>query len=410
MRTDLRIALREALDPHAGLLLERYAEVQLGPAHRAAGKEGTLEPNAKRALAEGLGRQRVPDVYAWAFERWQTNVVTDSWTIEVIARTRLLIGVGNPSPLENGLTLHHTYGVPYLPATSLKGILNHWLAERLGGDKWKGVGYERGRPASSPGEYHGHLFGRPEIDSEQAGGRGAVVFEDGWLIPGAEEPLVPDVLTPHHVDYYRTGGETLPSDWEAPEPHPFVSVRPGTSFLLALSGPWAWARLAMRHLLDALDEKGMGAKTSAGYGRLRPRPSALISRPAGLARGDAHAVDALEAAEAQREKEAHEAAEEARQAADAARRAAEQRAQAEAEKARRQADTLRNIDQLIGGLQPGNAAQVVPEILEGVPEPERPQVASRIVAKLGRRWLEQRGDKGWVKDLIAWATRAARQA
>ena len=46
-------------------------------------------------------------------------------------------------------------------------------------------------------------------------------------------------------------------------------------FLLAVSGPEAWATVALDILQDALLEEGLGAKTAAGYGRMelpeRPR-------------------------------------------------------------------------------------------------------------------------------------------
>ncbi|NPA14856.1 MAG: type III-B CRISPR module RAMP protein Cmr6 [Aquificae bacterium] len=37
----------------------------------------------------------------------------------------LAVGLGLPSFFENGLTFHHTYGVPYLPASSVKGLLRY---------------------------------------------------------------------------------------------------------------------------------------------------------------------------------------------------------------------------------------------------------------------------------------------
>ena len=35
---------------------------------------------------------------------------------------RLAVGVGSSGPLETGMTLHHLYGFPYIPASSIKGI------------------------------------------------------------------------------------------------------------------------------------------------------------------------------------------------------------------------------------------------------------------------------------------------
>ncbi len=43
--------------------------------------------------------------------------------LEFETQTRLVVGMGIPSFFENGITLHHTYGVPYIPASSVKGLL-----------------------------------------------------------------------------------------------------------------------------------------------------------------------------------------------------------------------------------------------------------------------------------------------
>ena len=43
--------------------------------------------------------------------------------LEFKTQTRLVVGMGIPSFFENGITLHHTYGVPYIPASSVKGLL-----------------------------------------------------------------------------------------------------------------------------------------------------------------------------------------------------------------------------------------------------------------------------------------------
>lgn len=44
-------------------------------------------------------------------------------------KTRLIAGMGNASVYENGITLHHLYGIPYLPASSIKGLLRSWILQ-----------------------------------------------------------------------------------------------------------------------------------------------------------------------------------------------------------------------------------------------------------------------------------------
>jgi CRISPR-associated protein Cmr6 len=226
---------------------------------------------------------KIPPVYRTAFERWKAAVESRCCTAQVAVESRLLVGLGNHSPLEIGFSLHHTYGVPYLPGSALKGVLNHWAAERLSAadKRWTGVTYKSG-PVAPPGEWHAALFGQPEIDRDHPGSRGAVEVMDALYVPDSAPgdcPLDVDILTPHQVDYYRSEGTQLPNDWTSPEPHAFLSIRRPARFLLATAGPSDWAVLAMRHLLDALapmgDEarnhaagRGIGGKTAAGYGRM----------------------------------------------------------------------------------------------------------------------------------------------
>ncbi|MBI5445322.1 MAG: hypothetical protein HY900_29435, partial [Deltaproteobacteria bacterium] len=49
---------------------------------------------------------------------------------------RLTVGLGNEHPLENGVTLHRLYGVPFLPGSAIKGVTRARVleeeADRLG--------------------------------------------------------------------------------------------------------------------------------------------------------------------------------------------------------------------------------------------------------------------------------------
>jgi len=43
------------------------------------------------------------------------------------ATDAFITGMGNSHPVGNGMRWHHTLGVPYLPATGLKGMLRQWF-------------------------------------------------------------------------------------------------------------------------------------------------------------------------------------------------------------------------------------------------------------------------------------------
>ena len=182
---------------------------------------------------------------------------------------RLAVGMGADHPLENGLTFDRVLGVPYLPATALKGLCR--AASRiLAGDEAD----ERLRCLGSAESWDFH----PD-DLRQ---RGVVCFLDAY--PVTVPDLEVDVLTPHYKQYYdaiakdyaavATGRSSQrPVDWDSPNPVSFLTVAAGARFRIRLScgtgAPgerrraleWTW-----RHLQNGLEFLGLGAKTAVGYG------------------------------------------------------------------------------------------------------------------------------------------------
>lgn len=246
------------------------------------------------------------DVYSAAFQRHRASVSGDAFERrEATAITRVLAGHWIHSVVDMGIKLHHTYGIPYLPGSSLKGIARHYTLRHLAGysgenekqypipEAYNGPekGYSEGQctylpgPALAPDEVarlkpeeaylqytaFDVLFGRQDF-------RGIVTFHDAWMIPEKDAyPFLQDVITPHHQDYYsgktfetQAGGSDRlpPADWDEPIPVPLVTVRPGAMFLVVIEGPKKWRQLAADILRSALEEEGVGAKTNAGYGRL----------------------------------------------------------------------------------------------------------------------------------------------
>lgn len=197
---------------------------------------------------EPFTRLPPPRHYQVAAERWarlsaDLPGVAQRWAT---TSSSLAIGTGNFSPVENGLTLHGTWGVPYLPGAALKGLAL--------------------RAATR--------FGLSELESEVIFGttasRGYVNFDDGWLLPDPERPLFElDVMTPHAGDYYSSQGGTAPDDTGEPVPIQFLVVPRNTRFLVTLDCPESgdWAEAAMTILTFGLTRLGLGGMTSSGYGR-----------------------------------------------------------------------------------------------------------------------------------------------
>jgi CRISPR-associated protein Cmr6 len=256
-------------------MYERYAPLGF------EGEElGKIPKEYRVDFLEHVAKIPVPDFYRGVVGRWTQALRGHAVTAVVQATSRILLGHGNSAPSEVGISLHHVYGVPYIPGPGLKGLANHYLASwgAASDERWHGVRYdEHGRPSGPPGKWHNQVFGCPNLSdsdgTEQYGAAGRVTFEDALLLPEHDRssPLVLDVVTPHQSSYYRDFGAADPNDWTDPIPVTFLSVRPGTRFLVAVSYAGSddrLAKVALSHLVDALGDWGVGAKTRAGYGRL----------------------------------------------------------------------------------------------------------------------------------------------
>lgn len=260
------------------------------------GDDGKV-PDARRAqwLADLASISVAPD-YARSFERWKASFsAIGDRLAELTLASRLLIGHGNASAIDVGLTVHHTWGVPVIPGSALKGLVAHYIDATYGptdasqkpweqqGDErvradYQGVTWNRRRIERGPGVVYRALFGAPDAREdatmrengfEAGAAAGLVTFHDALYVPGSstdDRPFSADVLTVHQKDYYDSSGQSAPNDYDSPNPVAFLTVRPKCRLLLALSGPSEWTELAARLLADALNNWGVGGKTSAGYG------------------------------------------------------------------------------------------------------------------------------------------------
>ncbi|HEX5492975.1 MAG TPA: type III-B CRISPR module RAMP protein Cmr6, partial [Mycobacteriales bacterium] len=103
---------------------------------------------------------------------------------------------------------------------------------------------------------------------------GGVMFLDALPETAStrSNPVVSDLVNPHASPYYRTRGGVAPAEYHQPVPVAFLAVSSAVSFRIHLvSGPHATdlePELAAGWLRTALDDLGVGGKTSAGYGYL----------------------------------------------------------------------------------------------------------------------------------------------
>ena len=166
--------------------------------------------------------------------------------------SRLIIGIGQDHPVENGFLWHPTLGVPYIPGSSIKGMLRNWVLE------W-----------NDPKE------NKSWFESKEEKGVGQLIFLDA--LPTAVPELEADVITPHYGPYYRDPQNHPPADWHSPVPTPFLTVAAGAKFAIRVilrcsmpgEKPFDFEPVKTE-LIAAFDTLGIGAKTAVGYGRLKP--------------------------------------------------------------------------------------------------------------------------------------------
>jgi len=265
--------LRQTSTTNAGLWLDKYIREQ-----------SPEDKESRRELVSQVAELHEPPEYAEFYRRWRTALSSCRAEMrEARVQGRMVVGLGEESVLETAVALHHTYGVPYIPGSALKGLAASYASQHLDPAAWC---------ASSPA--YKTLFGT----TDEAG---YVTFFDALYVPGSGHDgnaLYPDVMTVHHPDYYQRG-DRPPADWDSPTPIPFPSAT--GSYLIALAGPAEWVTAAFDILALALAEVGIGAKTSSGYGRMvfqtppatahpeRGRIRAVSSAPADPERAAVHA-------------------------------------------------------------------------------------------------------------------------
>jgi CRISPR-associated protein Cmr6 len=206
---------------------------------------------------------------------------------------RLAIGLGQASVYENDITLHHVYGVPYLPGSGIKGAVRSFvlrtafLPADTPADEMTGAFSQQLEAEALQDPLFSVIFGAPPDTYFENGRRGSVVFFDAFP---AERPTVErDVMTPHYGDYYA-GKKSAPTDDQKTNPIFFPTVR-DTAFTFHLgvfpdapslsasefqASPMLAAApdapsaslldLAGYWLQRTLTEHGLGAKTAVGYG------------------------------------------------------------------------------------------------------------------------------------------------
>ncbi len=306
MRASIRDRVGLDAGDHVGLAYTTLAPVA---------QDGKVPDKTKDPWLAKLADIAVAPDYRAHLDAWIASFAHASARLFALTLdARLLIGHGNASGTDVGLTVHHTWGVPIIPGSALKGTLAHHVATTYGSDPsvttpdpahdpWRGVGWVGTAITRGPGELYRALFGAPDADDDRAvsapgATRGYVVFHDALYLgdaspvcevispaPELTRPFTADTLTVHQKGYYDDRGKSEPCDHDDPNPVGFLTVRPKAQFVVVLEGLPDWTALAGHLLRESLAQRGVGGKTTNAYGRATltdarlpaPPPSAAIT-------------------------------------------------------------------------------------------------------------------------------------
>ncbi|MHA2616643.1 MAG: type III-B CRISPR module RAMP protein Cmr6 [bacterium JZ-2024 1] len=271
-----------------------------------------LKQDGKKLLNPPVANSTILSVvkerqYAIISEFSQKGWLKNSFPLRTL--WRLIVGLGAPSTRETGITLHHIFGIPYIPASAIKGAtrsLAFWqLFENT--QIWSQPPDESDAQAlqellirplpHQDDDFTSHLqkIWKKKANKEDVNIRdlnalrsaiqefhatfgtqekaGLILFLDAF--PQEEYRLALDIMNPHHPRYYR-GEISEASDREEPNPVYFLTLENATfTFHLLLDENRAkkmqynstnLLNKATSWLKSALQQAGIGAKTSVGYG------------------------------------------------------------------------------------------------------------------------------------------------
>lgn len=186
---------------------------------------------------------------------------------------RFIIGLGASHPQETSMTLHHIYGIPYIPGSAVKGVTRHWSVRKFAyqrvkreNEEFEKVLKDTSKALEDGRDIDLEINGIKFTDLIQIFGTqkqaGKVIFMDAY--PADDIKLKIDIMNVHYPDYYSRNEP--PADWQNPNPIKFLTVEDASFTFYLISKDTELLNKAKILLKEALEEQGIGAKTSIGYG------------------------------------------------------------------------------------------------------------------------------------------------
>jgi len=240
---------KRAADGNAGLWFDKFCDQWTTGWTMQAEKSARQDSNPKLSWLNTLTGQPIgnrSDLEEVTARLIRLSQAQGGVSLIFRGESRFVTGLGRSHPVENGFAWHPTLGTPFLPRSSIKGMVRSWASSQA--DPQPDEACLR------------RVFGAP-------GQSGSVCFLDA--VPIAPVQVEADVLTPHAGGWSPTDP---PGDWRSPVPVPFLVTAQGLTLLFTVvpCGEVHAGDLEQVEtwLIDALSWAGAGAKTAVGYGRM----------------------------------------------------------------------------------------------------------------------------------------------
>ena len=229
--------------------------------------------------------------------RIKNSVFSNGSGVEVITMQTaqpLIIGLGEASPYETGITLDFLTGLPIIPGSALKGNTRRAAIMIYGAEYWDKFSsnfQEKFKCQPEIKQFNGlkyidllpygeeFAFVADQIENFFVPGtfteifgtqdqKGKVIFMDAYPIDWPDGKLFRlDVMNPHYGPYYENPSKNPPADWYNPIPVFYLTVNVGVKYRFILASENEnILRKALDWLKFALTNIGIGAKGNQGYG------------------------------------------------------------------------------------------------------------------------------------------------
>lgn len=138
------------------------------------------------------------------------NTTFQGQALRLEMQARMVVGMGEDSIYENSMTLHPVYGIPYIPATAIKGVCRSWIITQCYSHIEEG---KEEKAMQNP--FFTFLFG----DTNQ---QGNLTFFDAF--PLHSPKIERDIINVHYQEYYSEG--KAPGDYLSPIPNTYITLAP----------------------------------------------------------------------------------------------------------------------------------------------------------------------------------------